>query len=332
MIKQKMIRRRPFRSLLMILLATLTMLSSSKSATLAQSNTTLSVSPAQTTVPIASQAQIGLFVTNGVNINAFDITIEYDPEYLRLDGWVNGDYLSNLAVVKKVDEPGSFQLVCTQLATQPVSGNGTLITLFFYAKILGTTQIAITDAEFADALGNLSIPAVVGGSVSIEYASTYTPTATGTNTPIYTPSNTFTPTLPRTATSAGTPAGSTTPAATATSLTKTATRFPTEDATATPWPTLTNTPSPTLTPTETPLLPEEITATAIKRLSATPIFVIGIVEGSSPGPVEDIPSTEQDTLGDLWLWVLLGAILVALIVIVVAVLRRRTGIKNLYTD
>lgn len=163
----------------------------------AQNTTTLSASPVISQVMLNSQVSLDLMLTDAVNVNAFDVIVEYDDALLRLDGWANGGFLSNLAVVVKTDNPGYFRLFCTQLATPPVSGNGTLIRLSFTGVGVGRTDIALTKGELADSQGN-NTDVVLGGarvdvSSQIEPTLTATPTVTRTQPPVVlTPTQTAT--------------------------------------------------------------------------------------------------------------------------------------------
>ena len=307
-----------------ILLAVILLFSARTLITSAQTETVIAIDPESSQVPIASQVQIDLSVANGLNINAFDVIIEYDADYLQLEGWVNGDMLSNLAVVKKVDDPGLFRLVCTQLATPPVSGDGTLITLIFYTEALGTTNLEITKAEFADSSGNLSLPLRQGGSITIE--NTPTPTRTATLTATLT--STATQTLPVTATSTSTVEGSATPAASPTSPTVLPPLLPTEPVASTSSPIMINTPGPTEVSAETPPPTVEETPTTSAGMSVTPTRDFGIVEGTSPGSARELRRYGEVNVSDVWLWVLLAIILAALGLVVAAVIRNKRGDRD----
>lgn len=167
----------------------------------AQANTVLSVSPANTNVGLNTQVILDLILTDAVNVNAFDIIVEYDDAFLRLDGWASGGFLSNLAVVVKTDNPGYFRLVCTQLATPPASGNGSLVRLTFYGLALGQSDISLSKGEFADSQGIKTNAVLEAGRVFVvaEAQPSFTPTATSTQPP---PGSTatFTLTPTRTAT------------------------------------------------------------------------------------------------------------------------------------
>ena len=194
---------------------------------LAQGGTVLAVDPAQSSVEVNGQREIHLLVTGADNLNAFDVQVEYDSGLLTLVKWEFGDLLSNLAVVKRDDLPGSFRLVATQLATPGVSGDGVLLKLFFSGKQTGTSAITITKAEFARSEGGLSLPELRHGSMVVTPA---LPTATATRTP------TATATLTPTATATKQPTATATATRTTTlapSATATATRSVTSTMTAT---------------------------------------------------------------------------------------------------
>lgn len=191
----------------------------------AQGGTVLAVDPAQASVEVNGQREIRLMVTGADNLNAFDVQVEYNGDLLSLVKWEFGDLLSNLAVVKRDDLPGSFRLVATQLATPGVSGDGVLLKLTFGGKLTGSSAIMITKAEFARSEGGLSLPEVQNGNISIIPAQ---PTATLTHTP------TVTATLTPTATSTIQPSATVTATKTVT-LAPTATKAPS----ATPAPTRT---------------------------------------------------------------------------------------------
>jgi len=250
---------------------------------MAQGGTVLAVDPAQASVEVNGQREISLLVTDADNLNAFDVQVEYDSGLLTLVKWEFGDFLSNLAVVKRDDLPGSFRLVATQLATPGVSGDGVLFKLTFSGKLTGSSAITITKAEFARSEGGLSLPELEHGSMTIIPAQatatpTRTPTATATLAP--TPTATLAPTASLTATLAATAtatattiatqAASSTPVGTQAATSTPATTRTIEGTTATPAPTgsaeETGEPTPTATqpePTQAEIESNEVTAGTI---------------------------------------------------------------------
>ncbi len=176
----------------------------------AQNDTVLTFDPDLVNVPLGNQVQLQLWVLEGVNVNAFDIELEYDPDVLSLASWSYGDFLKQLAQVMLVVEPGHFRLAATQLAQPVVSGSGVLLNFTFNTIALGETTIDLINGQFSDALGNSSIPALEDALVRVINAPTYTPTYT--STPTQTP---LPPALP---TATSTQAPTSTPTATATPL------------------------------------------------------------------------------------------------------------------
>ncbi len=207
-------RRRPRFGLTLLLLISL-LLAGLTLPVLAQGGTILAVDPAQTSVEVNGQREISLLVTDADNLNAFDVQVEYNGNLLTLVKWEFGDLLSNLAVVKRDDLPGSFRLVATQLATPGVSGDGVLFKLTFKGKLEGSSTITITKAEFARSEGGLSLPELENGNINVIPAQpTAVPTQTATATATLAP--TATATLAPTATSRATQTATVMPTATAT--------------------------------------------------------------------------------------------------------------------
>ena len=228
---------------------------------LAQGGTVLAVDPAQANVEVNGLREIHLFVTGADNLNAFDVQLEYDSGLLILNSWEFGDLLSNLAVVKRDDLPGSFRLVATQLATPGVSGDGVLLKLFFKGKVEGTSAVTITKAEFARSEGGLSLPEVRHGSLTVIPAAptatpTRTPTATATLAPTATSTATATATATRTATLVPSATATATKTATATQMIAT-TIVATQAATLTPAAALTLAPTDAAGAATTPLVGTE---------------------------------------------------------------------------
>lgn len=170
------------------------------SPTRAQAETRLRISPQASGVAMGNAITIAVEVSGGNDLNAYDLTIVYDEEVLTLESWSHGGYLSNLAVVKKVENPGSFRLVATQLATAGVSGDGTLINLVFRGLNPGVSEVSLQEVKFSNSSSESVIPSVSGGVVTVNAVPEPTWTATNTLVP------TATSTLSRAPTSTKPPA------------------------------------------------------------------------------------------------------------------------------
>lgn len=197
----------------------------------AQTGATLLVLPADGSVNLNTTKSLNLVVLGGVEVNAFDVTVRYDPQVLTLESWSYGDYLSSLARVYLKDEPGTFRLAATQLAKPGVNGDGILLSLVFKGAGEGRSVIDLSAAEFSSPGGVSTQPLLEDGWLTVT-GPTKTPTETATATVTTTASRT--PTATRTLTA---------------SVTATGTETATGEPSATE--TLTSTPSPSATATKT---------------------------------------------------------------------------------
>jgi len=149
--------------------------------------------PTASEVPLGTDFTIELAIEDGVDLNAFDVTVTFDEAVLDLLNYSFGDYFANLATVSVVNVDGSLRVAATQLATDPVSGDGTLLVLSFNARGAGMTALDIENAEMAGPGGEKTLPETVSGSVLVTVAPTYSPTVTVTPTATVTPTGAFTP-------------------------------------------------------------------------------------------------------------------------------------------
>ncbi len=111
--------------LIAALIGVLALLSAQPAA--AQADFRLVVVPSVSEVPLGNDLVLELMVENGVNLNAFDVTVEYDEEILELIEWSFGDYFANLSTVSETNQPGLLRVAATQLASPAVSGDGVML-------------------------------------------------------------------------------------------------------------------------------------------------------------------------------------------------------------
>ena len=295
----------------------------------AQGGTLVTVQPPVTQVPVGSDLAIELIIVGGVNLNAFDVSIAYDPSLLVLKRWSHGGYFTNLAVVSEVNQPGSLRLAATQLASPPVSGDGVLLVLTFTALAPGVTNVTIDHAEFADPFGNKVIPELAHGTVTAVSAPTYTLTPTFTRTPTVTatrtstPTATFTPSFSATARATSTPTATTTSGVLAPTVTRPSTRTGAPTA------------SQVVTQPEQALTLPAI-ATAAPRTQVAPTDLAPLPESAVPSPPgaespgEALPAQAQPQDG--WLVGLLWGVLIvatlAIGVMLLILLRRNSRHKH----
>jgi hypothetical protein len=152
----------------------------------AQTGTQISVLPAQTNRDLAlgNTALVQIYVDDAVELNAFEIILQYNPSVLSLISWSHGGILQNLMnVIPPVNNPGYLQIAVTQIATPGYTGDGVLLNLNFQATSEGSSAITMTKADLARSNGVKLNPTIhngifnayrsftVSGNISVEYNS-----------------------------------------------------------------------------------------------------------------------------------------------------------------
>jgi len=260
------------------------------------------VSPSALDVALGGSAALSLEVLGGVDVNAYDVTVRYDPAVITFVSWSHGGYLSHLAQVYKVDEPGRLRLVFTQLATPPVSGDGTLLNLVFRGAAAGASEVWIEALDFAGSDGVISSPQLIGGTVNVDAAQ---PTAAPTNT---LPPRVVVPTV-----TLGQPTSlpvSATPRVMAAIATPDLSRTAPVHGTATPTRSLTRS---TLAITST---------TAAIALNTPSGGTSAAVPTQAPPPDDEQAASNSDNLLNLALWAVLGIFVIAFVWMGLSAIRR----------
>lgn len=141
------------------------------SPAIAQTTMTLAVLPdtAELELDSGDTVTVDLYMTDAVEANGFDITLTYDPAVVQLDSWAHGGVFTNPYTFTQVNEPGTFRLAAAQLAQPPVSGDGSVLKLTFSSVAVGTSDLTITAAEFADQTGVKTYPDRLPGSLVVHY-------------------------------------------------------------------------------------------------------------------------------------------------------------------
>jgi hypothetical protein len=311
----------------------------------AQGSTVLAVDPAQITLPLGNLFVVELAVTDGVKVNAFDIRITYDQQRLSLKSWQHGDYLRALSCLNEIKSPGLLDLDCTQLGQPEVNGDGVLLTLEFETQALGTADITLAEAVFADRNGAKTELERENGVVNIQNLATWTPTFTATQTRTQTPSATFT--LSPTSTTLSPKPDEPTP-------TLSPSTMPTEGATSDPRTPTVDAPETTATRTTpisgvvepvlrspTPSLTSQLDTTpGLNETQGTASEGTAIAQGPETTEVEEgedsadqaesvVDSEAESRSNKLAFWesillIVLSGSLVALVIMIVILIRRRT--------
>ena len=122
----------------------------------AQTGTTVFFSPDPANVYLngTNSQVVEVWVGDVVEMNAFDITVEYDPTIANLSNWATGTFLeitkgNCFQHPQHPIEPGYFQIICTQFAKPLKTGSGVLLKLTFSGLTLGNTELTLTNPSFS---------------------------------------------------------------------------------------------------------------------------------------------------------------------------------------
>lgn len=133
----------------------------------AQAGPLVQIAPEQSQINAGQVVTLALQITGGENVNAFDMSVRYDPAVLALESYSHGSYLANMVEVKTENQPGYFRLAATQLASTPVSGDGVLLNLVFRGTAEGSSPVTLESAQLAGADGATMLPAMQNGSIEV---------------------------------------------------------------------------------------------------------------------------------------------------------------------
>lgn len=148
----------------------------------AQSTALVAVTPATSDVVLSSTTTVTLYVTGGVNVNAFDVSLLYDPAIIRLASWSSGPYLSGLEYFIKINKPsdGILHLAAFQKGLPGVSGDGILLNLVFTGQSYGLSSITLDNVVFSPPSGGETYPARQNGTLAVHGNPAQPFTVTGT--------------------------------------------------------------------------------------------------------------------------------------------------------
>lgn len=150
----------------------------------AQTGTTVFFSPDPANVYLngTNSQVVEVWVGNAVELNAFDITVEYDPAIVSLASWTTGTFLEVYPSQcfqhpQHPISPGYFQIICTQFAKPKKTGSGVLLKLTFNGLSFDSTELSLTNPEFSAGTPLVTIyPTPTNGTLNVTYNSTIKPT------------------------------------------------------------------------------------------------------------------------------------------------------------
>jgi hypothetical protein len=125
------------------------------------------IEPTDSRVSLGDQVTVEVVVWEAMYVNAYKLTINYDPQRMSLSSWSHGVFLQNVHVNTESNQSGVFYLDVTQLGSPPVSGNGALLELVFNTLSAGSATINIHEATLFEPNGATHTPALIPGTVEI---------------------------------------------------------------------------------------------------------------------------------------------------------------------
>jgi hypothetical protein len=116
-------------------------------------------------IPLETRVEVPVEVREVVDLYALDLTIRFDPDILQIEdanpnqaGVQPGvaTFLdAGMTLFNEVDnETGTVRFVMSQInPSEPKSGDGNLLVLYFVGKQAGTSQVTVEKAEFSTRFG-----------------------------------------------------------------------------------------------------------------------------------------------------------------------------------
>ncbi len=144
----------------------------------AQTGPTVFFSPDPANVYIngTNSQVVDLMIADAVDLNSFDIILDYDSSVTNIQSWAHGGFFENLMCIRQENTPGHLWIVCVQTASPPKSGTGIVLRLTFRGIAPGTTSIIFTQARFSNKDSQPVWPSRTDGTLNVTYNATIKPT------------------------------------------------------------------------------------------------------------------------------------------------------------
>ncbi len=119
----------------------------------AETGTVVRVDPTMLTVNAQQDFSIDIKVEDVENLYGFDVSVQYDPDYLDLNNVELGDFLESGILMIDDNDPGIINFINSQLndpldPVLPKSGSGILFTIHFSSRLLdGQTPLTILEPD-----------------------------------------------------------------------------------------------------------------------------------------------------------------------------------------
>ena len=115
-----------------------------------------------------NQVTVDIMVREVVDINAFDIKVNFDPNIVSMVSYEFGGFLKSVGCSNVFIQPESLRLVCTQLG-EPTgqSGTGSLFRITFSGITEGISELEITKVNLVKWNSYLYIPGKTDGTLNV---------------------------------------------------------------------------------------------------------------------------------------------------------------------
>lgn len=132
-----------------------------------QNSIYLSPDPSYIYLDGSNRVTVAVMIRDAVDVNAFDVRVDFDPTKVTRVNYEVGDFLKNTSCIDTFVGPDYFRLICTQLATDGQNGTGTLFRIVFQGVAEGVTPLEFTRARLSNRDGQTLPVSSTNGTLNV---------------------------------------------------------------------------------------------------------------------------------------------------------------------
>lgn len=114
-----------------------------------------------------NQASVDVMIRDAVEINVFDVQVNFDPSKVTLVSYEVGDFLKETLCFIRKQETNFLWLACTQNAQPGQNGTGILFTMHFQGVTEGSTPLELTRAFLGNKNDEDVVPGTTNGTLNV---------------------------------------------------------------------------------------------------------------------------------------------------------------------
>ncbi len=114
-----------------------------------------------------NQVTVNVMIRDAVDLNAFDVQVDFDPSKVTRVSYEVGDFLTEVSCIDRFVGPNYFRLVCTQLAQPGRYGTGTLFRIVFRGVAEGVSPLDLTEANLSNGDGQSLPTETTNGTLNV---------------------------------------------------------------------------------------------------------------------------------------------------------------------